>query len=96
MALPSRAQSNLSTDVVKPECKLRSTGAPSLTYLVDDTPTGALTAEMMSRTAKALVFPRGQRPDVPQREEALRTGVHFLVGGDPEKPGARVGLHRRA
>lgn len=55
-------------------------------YLVDGTPTGTLTAEIMNWTGKVLVFSRGQLADVARREEAHRTGVYFLVGADPENP----------
>lgn len=55
-------------------------------YLVDGTPTGTLTAEIMNWTGKVLVFSRGQLADVAKREEVHRTGVYFLVGADPENP----------
>lgn len=55
-------------------------------YLVDGTPTGTLTAEIMNWTGKVVVFAREQLADVAKREEAHRTGVYFLVGTDPENP----------
>lgn len=55
-------------------------------YLVDGTPTGTLTAEIMNWTGKVLVFAREQLADVARREEAHRTGIYFLAGGDPENP----------
>jgi hypothetical protein len=56
-------------------------------YLVDGTPTGPLTAEIINWTGKVLVAPRSQLADTAGREEMGKTGVYFLVGPDPEKPG---------
>ena len=53
-------------------------------YLVDGTPTGTLTAEIMNWTGKVVVFAREQLADVAKREEVHRTGVYFLGGADPE------------
>jgi len=55
-------------------------------YLVDGTPSGTLTAEIMNWTGKVVVFAREQLADVARREEAHRTGVYFLAGTDPENP----------
>lgn len=55
-------------------------------YLVDGTPTGTLTAEIMNWTGKVLVFSRSQLGNVAKRDEAQRTGVYFLGGGDPQSP----------
>ncbi len=55
-------------------------------YLVDGTPTGILTAEIINWTGKLYVAPRSQLSDLAKREEVRRTGVYFLVGPDPERP----------
>lgn len=55
-------------------------------YLVDGSPTGILTAEIMNWTGHALVAPRSRLGEALSRDEATRTGVYFLVGDDPEQP----------
>ncbi|WP_298036482.1 GIY-YIG nuclease family protein [uncultured Desulfuromonas sp.] len=55
-------------------------------YLVDGTPTGILTAEIINWTGKLYVAPRSQLADLAKREEVRRTGVYFLVGPDPDRP----------
>lgn len=55
-------------------------------YLVDGSPTGILTAEIMNWTGHALVAPRSRLGEALNRDEATRTGVYFLVGDDPEQP----------
>lgn len=55
-------------------------------YLVDGSPTGILTAEIMNWTGHALVTPRSRLAEALQRDEASRTGVYFLVGDDPDQP----------
>ncbi len=77
-------------------------------YLVDGSPTGILTAEIMNWTGHAVVTPRSRLGEALQREEVARTGVYFLVGDDPEQPtksrvyvgegdsvGDRIKLHSR-
>lgn len=56
-------------------------------YLVDGSPTGPLTAEIINWTGKVLVAPRSRLADTAGREEMGKTGVYLLVGPDPEKPG---------
>jgi hypothetical protein len=57
-------------------------------YLVDGSPTGMLTAEIMSSwTGTVIVTPRSQLTDLGRRDEAKRTGLYCLVGSDPEQPG---------
>jgi hypothetical protein len=56
-------------------------------YLVDGTPNGVLTAEIINWTGKTVVAPRSLLVDLAQREEAKRTGVYCLVGPDPDNPG---------
>ncbi len=55
-------------------------------FLVDGSPTGLLTAEIMNWTGHALVAPRSRIGEVLKRDEAGRTGVYFLVGDDPAQP----------
>ncbi len=55
-------------------------------YLVEGSPTGILTAEIMNWTGHVLVAPRSRLGDALQRDEASRTGVYFLVGDDPDQP----------
>jgi hypothetical protein len=55
-------------------------------YLVDGTPTGILTAEIINWTGKLFVAPRSQLADLAKRDEVRQTGVYFLVGPDPERP----------
>ncbi len=55
-------------------------------YLVDGSPTGIITAEIMNWTGHVLVTPRSRLAEALQRGEATRTGVYFLVGDDPEQP----------
>jgi hypothetical protein len=62
------------------------TGRSVLFYLVEGTPTGVITAEIMNWTGHVLVAPRSRIGDALQRDEASRTGVYFLVGDDPDQP----------
>ena len=55
-------------------------------YLVDGSPTGILTAEIMNWTGHALGAPRSRLGEALSRDEATRTGVYFLVGDDPDQP----------
>lgn len=54
-------------------------------YLVDGTPTGIITAEIMNWTGHVLVTPRSRLAEALLRSEASRTGVYFLVGDDPDQ-----------
>lgn len=51
-------------------------------FLVDGTPNGIRTAEIINWTGSILVVPRARLPEVAGRREAIRTGVYFLVGPD--------------
>lgn len=53
-------------------------------FLVDGTPNGLLTAEIMNWTGHVLTGPRSKLVELLQRPECSRTGVYFLVGPDPE------------
>lgn len=51
-------------------------------FLVDGSPTGLLTAEIMNWTGHVITGPRSRLPELIQRPEAQRTAVYFLVGPD--------------
>ena len=53
-------------------------------FLVDGTPNGLLTAEIMNWTGHVLTGPRSKLGELVQRPEVGRTGIYFLVGADPE------------
>ena len=53
-------------------------------FLVDGSPNGLLTAEIMNWTGHALTGPRTKLTELVQRPECGRTGVYFLVGPDPD------------
>ena len=55
-------------------------------YLVDGTPTGVLTAEIINWTGKVIVAPRPRLADLASRTEVKRTGIYCLVGPDPDNP----------
>lgn len=59
-------------------------------FLVDGTPTGLLTAEIMNWTGHALVLPRSRLAEALNREEAGRTGIYLLIGEDPENPSRQM------
>ena len=52
-------------------------------FLVDGSPSGLLTAEIMNWTGHALTGPRTSLPELVKRPECSRTGIYFLVGPDP-------------
>lgn len=66
------------------------TGKSVRIFLVDGTPTGLLTAEIMNWTGHALVLPRSRLAEALNREEAARTGVYLLIGEDPENPSRQM------
>lgn len=53
-------------------------------FLVDGTPSGLITAEIMNWTGHALSGPRSKLAELVKRPEGGRTGVYFLVGADPD------------
>ncbi len=61
-----------------------STGRSIKLFLVDGTPGGIITAEIMNWTGHVIIAPRSRLADLIQRPEAKRTGVYFLTGADPE------------
>lgn len=70
----------------QPEAGVVVQGRSVRLYLVDGSPTGILTAEIMNWTGHALVAPRSRLGEALSRDEASRTGVYFLVGDDPDQP----------
>lgn len=55
-------------------------------FLVDGTPSGVLTAEIMNWTGKFTVAPRSQLSDLSSREEIKRSGIYILAGENPKDP----------
>jgi hypothetical protein len=55
-------------------------------FLVDGTPSGLITAEIMNWTGHVLTGPRTLLVDLLKRQEVARTGVYFLVGPDVNQP----------
>ncbi len=53
-------------------------------FLVDGSPNGLLTAEIMNWTGHVLTGPRSKLSELVKRPECGRTGVYFLVGPDPD------------
>jgi hypothetical protein len=53
-------------------------------FLVDGTPNGLLTAEIMNWIGHVLTGPRSNLAELVQRPECARTGVYFLIGPDPD------------
>ncbi|KQQ25459.1 GIY-YIG nuclease family protein [Frondihabitans sp. Leaf304] len=56
-------------------------------FLVDGTPGGLVTAEIMNWTGHLLAGPRSDLPALLRREEARRTGVYLLLGDAPDSVG---------
>ena len=55
-------------------------------FLVDGTPGGLITAEIMNWTGHILTGPRSLLVELLKRREVSRTGVYFLIGPDIENP----------
>lgn len=55
-------------------------------FLVDGSPSGILTAEIMNWTGHLLICPRSRLAEALKRAEASRTGLYFLTGEDPVQP----------
>jgi len=63
-------------------------------FLVDGTPHGLLTAEIVNWTGHVLTAPRSKLTELLAREECSRTGVYFLIGEvseDPYRPWIYIG-----
>lgn len=56
-------------------------------FLVDGTPNGLLTAEILNWSGHVLTGPRSKLAELVKRPECSRPGVYFLVGQDPESTG---------
>lgn len=56
-------------------------------YLVDGSPSGAITAELGVSSVRAAVASRTALPELMRRDEAGRTGIYLLLGPDPDLPG---------
>ena len=56
------------------------TGRSIRLFLVDGTPIGLLTAEIVNWTGHVLMGPRSKLGELIQRPECNRTGVYFLIG----------------
>lgn len=63
-----------------------SVGRTVRLFLVEGSPTGILTAEIMNWTGHILVAPRSRLAEALKRPEASRTGVYLLTGEDAEQP----------
>ncbi len=55
-------------------------------FLVNGTPTGLITAEIINWTGHALSGPYSRLQDLLKRPETSRSGVYFLIGDDGEDP----------
>lgn len=53
-------------------------------FLVDGTPSGLMTAEIMNWTGHVVTGPRGKVPQLIKRSDCSRTGIYFLVGPPAE------------
>lgn len=69
---------------------MTSTGKSIRLFLVDGSPGGLLTAEIMNWTGHVLAAPRSDLAVLVSREEVKRTGIYILVGDDPENPGSQL------
>jgi hypothetical protein len=67
-----------------------SVGRSIRVYLVDGTPGGLLTAEIMNWTGHIIAAPRSDLATLLRRPETSRTGVYLLLGDDPETFGGTV------
>jgi len=56
-------------------------------FLVDGSPGGLVTAEIMNWTGHILAGPRSDLPALMRRDEAHRTGVYLLLGDAPDSLG---------
>jgi len=61
-----------------------TTGKSVRLFLVDGTPGGLLTAEIMNWTGSLAAAPRSDVDRLLNRPEARRTGIYILLGDDPE------------
>lgn len=59
-------------------------------FLVDGTPGGLLTAEIMNWTGHVVAAPRSDLAALVKRPEARRTGIYILLGDDPNSLGGTM------
>lgn len=59
-------------------------------FLVDGSPSGLITAEIMNWTGHVLCGPRTLLAALLKRPEAARTGVYFLIGPDPDNASRNI------
>jgi len=59
-------------------------------YLVDGTPGGLLTAEIVNWTGHVVAAPRSDLAELLRRPETGRTGVYVLLGDDPDSLGGTL------
>ena len=55
-------------------------------FMVDGTPGGLLTAEIMNWTGRLVSGPRSELAAIINRPEAAATGIYLLLGEDPTTP----------
>lgn len=55
-------------------------------FLIDGSPNGLLTAEIMNWTGHVIMGPRSRLAELIKRLECRRTGVYFLVGSNTDNP----------
>jgi Domain of unknown function (DUF4357) len=67
-----------------------SVGRQIRIFLVDGTPGGLLTAEIMNWTGHVVAAPRSDLSVLRKREEAARTGVYVLLGDAPDALGSTM------
>jgi hypothetical protein len=67
-----------------------STGKSVRLFLVDGTPGGLLTAEIMNWTGHIVAAPRSDLAALLKRPETGRTGIYILIGDDPESVGGQM------
>lgn len=67
-----------------------SAGKSVRLFLVDGTPGGLLTAEIMNWTGHVVAAPRSDLAALLKRPEAVRTGIYILLGDDPESLGGQL------
>lgn len=67
-----------------------SAGKSVRLFLVDGTPGGLLTAEIMNWTGHVIAAPRSDLASLLKRPEVDRTGVYILLGDDPDSLGGQL------
>jgi hypothetical protein len=63
-----------------------TTGRSIRLFLVNGTPTGLITSEIINWTGHALSGPYSRLQDILRRPETSRSGIYFLIGDDAEDP----------